>query len=350
MSLYESRLQRDLDEIERRIAVVAERVGQGLDNAVRGLLEGDVARSYQVVLDDKFINRETRALDTLCHAFVAKHYPAAGHLRFVSSVLRLDIELERLGDYAVNIARESVQLSAPPPKDIVDDIKLMSSLAQGFFTRSMTAWRERNADQARALMPNAAEIEKMFSRMFKNLLQEDDTRPLKDLFGLLDICKNLERVGSQSKNICEETVFTVTGETKEPKVYRVLFLDSGNSRWSPLAEAFARKAFPESGAYSSAGWAPAEALDDDVLQFADVAGLDLDEQATRSLDGERGQLSKYHVIVALEPGALDQLSKIPFDTVFLEWPQDGADLKGNFMQICAAVRDLMETLRGEGAS
>jgi len=349
MSLYQSRLEADLETIERRIEAVAEQVRCGLQNAVRGLLTGNHALCYQVVLDDKPINRETRALDTLCHAFVATHFPAAGHLRFISSVLRLDIELERTGDYAVNIAREAVQLSEPPPEDIAADIKLLASQATGMFERAMVCWKERNAEQAKALMPNAYEVEKTYSRVFKDLLQERASRPLKDLFALLDICKNLERVGGQSKNICEETVFTTTGETKEPKVYRILFVDEGNDSLSQLAEAFARKVFPESGAFASVGWKNASELNPEMVQLANAAGLDLGGAVPRSMDEEIGRLSRYHVIIGLTPGIRDHLAKVPFNTVLLEWDLSEADLSEQLREVSASIRTLMETLRGEGA-
>ena len=72
----------------------------------------------EVVLGDLVVNRRVRKLDSKCHAFVARHLPSAGHLRFVSSVLRLSIALERVGDYAVIIARELAQLESPPPQQV----------------------------------------------------------------------------------------------------------------------------------------------------------------------------------------------------------------------------------------
>ena len=71
---------------------------------MHALLTRDRELAAEVILGDLPINREVRAIDALCHAFVARHLPSAGHLRFVSSVLRLNVELERIGDYAVTIA------------------------------------------------------------------------------------------------------------------------------------------------------------------------------------------------------------------------------------------------------
>ena len=114
MSHYEKRLEEDLSTIRNRIEAVAETIEAALHKAVHATLKGDRRLANQIVLDDKPINREIRAIDKLCYAFIARHLPSAGHLRFVSTVLRLNVELERIGDYAVAIAREAVQLSAAP--------------------------------------------------------------------------------------------------------------------------------------------------------------------------------------------------------------------------------------------
>ena len=113
MTIYEARLQADLDAIRRRVDVVGQRVLHATRESIAGLLTGHKARCYDVCLADREINRETRAIDVLCHEFVARHYPAAGHLRFVSSVLRLDVALERIGDYAVTFDASEAQQIIP---------------------------------------------------------------------------------------------------------------------------------------------------------------------------------------------------------------------------------------------
>ena len=93
------------------------------------------AQAAQTILDDYVTNRQTRELDRLCHAFVARHLPSAGHLRYVSSVLRLGIALERIGDYATTVSRTAAQLAEIPPPVVVRDIEMMSEQAR-------RAWRQ----------------------------------------------------------------------------------------------------------------------------------------------------------------------------------------------------------------
>ena len=105
MSHYDLRLQHDLDDIHARLRRIAEKVEQAIADSVRTVLSGDEDLAYRTILADERINREVRALDRLCHKFVAVHLPSAGPLRRISSIIRTNIQLERLGDYAVTISR-----------------------------------------------------------------------------------------------------------------------------------------------------------------------------------------------------------------------------------------------------
>ena len=122
MTHYEERLEQDLARLREGVAAVGEKVQKALDNAVRALLERDHELAYSTVLGDMPINRDVRGIDRRCHVFVARHLPSSGHLRFVSSVMRLNVALERIGDYAVAISREAVQLTDAPPSTVARDI------------------------------------------------------------------------------------------------------------------------------------------------------------------------------------------------------------------------------------
>jgi len=95
--LYEERLQRDLNKIRTSVAEVSEKVEHALRQAIKALLTRDRQLANETILGDLPINRAIRHIDRLCHFFVARHLPSAGHLRFVSAVLRMNIAIERLG-------------------------------------------------------------------------------------------------------------------------------------------------------------------------------------------------------------------------------------------------------------
>jgi len=364
MSHYEERLERDLREIRERIRAIGSRVEEAVRQAVHALGTRNRSLAYQTILGDLAINRTVRDLDRVCHAFVARHLPSAGHLRFISSVLRLNVTLERIGDHAVTICREAVQLGSQPPVVMARDIELIADQSRRVLSQAMKSFNEANAELARGTMTMAVQAESVFRRAFADLLSEkrdENAPPLRDLFAFLVIFSQLVRVSKLAKNICEETVFTVLGETKAPKVYRVLFVDETNDCQSQLAEAFARKAFPESGRYASAGWRPANSLDPRLAAFLERHGIACGDLRPTLLEPIPEELAEYHVIVSLGGEVAPHIPEIPFHTIYQEWElgpgPEGPDdeqaderLAAIYKEISCKVRELIEALRGEGAS
>ena len=129
MVLYEQRLSDDLQKIRVKVQDISDRVCAALESAVAAIVADDRDALHQVVMNDYGINRDIRCIDKRCHAFVARHLPAAGHLRFISAVLRITIALERAGDYAVTISRVVLQLSTPLPKKLIERLQPMTALS-----------------------------------------------------------------------------------------------------------------------------------------------------------------------------------------------------------------------------
>ena len=356
MSHYEERLERDLERIRERVAQAGIHVDEALRAAERTFRTGDRNLASETILGDHRINREIREIDKLCHAFVARHLPSAGHLRLVSSVLRINVELERIGDYAVTVCREAVQLTKPPPSSIFEDLEVMAEQGRTMLAQAMQAFREGNPDLARGTMAMAKQASALTHKMWQDLLREGEkeSRPISDLFALLIILNRLERVSDQAKNICEETVFAATGETKEPKVYSVLFVDETNTRWSQIAEAYARKSYPESGVYRSAGWSPGTEIDEETRAFLHASGLDFDGASPTAIADLPAGLAEFDVVVGLGQNAHRHLDETPFHTTIVQWDisdeEAAPSLESGFAALTLEIRDLMETLRGPNAT
>ena len=361
MSHYQERLEMDLAKIRAEVADVGHKVGKAVHDAVHALLTHNRELANETALGDHPINRQVRRLDQACHAFVARHLPSAGHLRFISSVLRLNVELERVGDYAVNIARQTTVVKGEISATVARDVELLSSQAGGMLEQALKAFLESNAELARGTKGLADQADATFAKVWRDLLEAgtNGTHPLRDLFAFLGVFERLSRVSDQAKNICEETIFSATGETKKPKVYDVLFVDEKDDCATQMAVAYARKAFPGSGRYSSAGFAPAAALDPRCAAFLDANGYGVEDLEPALWEETGEELAAHHVIVSFA-GDIAERVEIPFHTIFLEWevsspPEDADDaraaelLAGKHREIGQRVRELMETLRGEGA-
>ncbi|NUN53513.1 MAG: phosphate signaling complex protein PhoU, partial [Planctomycetaceae bacterium] len=275
MTHYEERLGRDLQVLREKVAALGLLLDAALGSAVRAFLERDRNLASETILGDQPVNRATRELDRLCHAFVVRHLPSAGHLRTISAVLRLSVALERVGDYAVSISREAVQSTSPTPVTVARDIEMMAEQARSVLRQSLKAFHEQSPDLARGTMAMETQNDTVYRKVYRDLLAEAESRdiPVRDTFAFLVILGRLERIADQAKNICEETIFAVTGEVKRARAFRILFIDDRNAGASLLAEAVARKAFPQGASYASAGWDPAPGADPAVLAFMDARGL-----------------------------------------------------------------------------
>jgi len=360
MTHYEERLEKDLSRIHDQLASLGQRVEESVKDAVHALLTGNHKLAYATILGDGPVNRASRELDRRCHAFIALHLPSAGHLRLISAILRANIALERIGDYAVTICRESVQLSRRPDGTVAREVELMADESRRMLSQAIAAFNDGNAEQAKATMGMADQVERTFDTVFSDLLEEGDHLKIKDLFAYLVVFNMLERISDQAKNVCEETVFAITGQLKAPKRYRILFLDEDNSALSQMAEAITRKNFPRGGEYSSAGRRAADAVDAGLASFLEERSIALGDARPKALDLAPTELGDYHIIVSLQGPVTSYVDAVPFHTTALEWDvgEAPARLEGEearqryealYREVALQVQDLMTTLHGEEA-
>lgn len=361
MTHYEKRLMEDLTRIQQRIAEMGSNVEEALKNAIHALVTGNNTLAYNTILGDLPINRYMRQTEKLCNAFLAVHLPTAGLLRLISSAIRTNISLERIGDYAVTICREAVQLSNPLNNSLVREVELMAKEARHVLHLALVAFSEGNADKARATQSLAVQTERTFDTIYANLVSEGEGKNIKELFGMFVIFSHLGRISDQAKNICEDTVFAATGESKSPKVYNILFLDQDNSCQSQIAEAIANKLFSTQGTYTSAGRTPCVSIDAKLVEFLEKHGMNPSRHRPKVLDFVAEELADFHVIVSLQGPIKSYISAIPFHTAALEWDvgslprnldaaQTNQRLEEMYREIALLVHDLMKTLRGdEGA-
>ena len=360
MSHYEERLENDLDRIRSEVSKLASWVEEAVNNSVHALLSGNEELASATILGDGPINRKMREIDGLCHQFVAVHLPSGGHLRLISSVIRINITLERIGDYAVTISRVLQQINGELDENLARGIELLANEVQLMLKQAVASFEESSADLARSTIAMASQIDNTVSGLYAGLHDEQASWSLKDRFAVFSVYHRLERIADQAKNLCEQAIFTVTGEGKASKVYHILFLDDDNSCLSLMAEAVARKHFPESGVYVSvAGLEPASGLSSGLLEFMDGHGLDATNVVPKANDLTPVQLNGFNVIVSLQRPVREYIENPPFNTTHLLWelasvPEgcacDEQSFENIHRELSVRIKDLMVLLRGEGAS
>ncbi|MDA1299810.1 MAG: hypothetical protein O2868_07010 [Proteobacteria bacterium] len=360
MSHYEQRLEADLANVNQTVRQLANGVVLALHNAIEALLTGDVTLANMTVLGDNPINRASRQVDRLCHAFIARHLPSAGHLRLMSATVRVNVALERIGDYAVTISREFLQLSNPPGEELSRVLKSLGWGAESLLEDAVAAFCDRDVDRARTLMPDAKRMELGMDRLYSDLIDNISAGNNRDILSIFVVYNQLKRVADQAKNICDQTVFAVSGETKATRAVKILFIDRDNGCQSQMAEALARKMFPEVGSFSSAGSQPAAAINPDLLAFLERRGVATDALTVTSLATVKDHLDDYKLVVSLDEPVNEYLSRLPFHTSALTWDVEtvptGLDanemtarLESLYRALGARLDDLMQILVGHDA-
>ena len=225
--------------------------------------------------------------------------------------------------------------------------------------QAITSFDEENAELAKGTIAMSTQIDNTVSGLYEELLDEQAGWPLIERFAVFSVYHRLERIADQAKNLCEQTIFTVSGEGKASKIYQVLFIDDDNSCLSQLAEAIARKHFPQSGVYVSvAGTAAADGLSDGLLDFMDSCGMETGNVVPKANDLTPVQLNGFNVIVSLQKPVASYIENPPFNATQLSWelasvPEgcecDKETYQNIHRELSVRIKDLMVLLRGEDA-
>lgn len=355
MSLLEERLYRDQKQIRDKVVGQAQAVEDAVNSAIHSLQTGNRKLAYSTILNDLPINRTMRKIDRMCHSFIAVHLPSGTHLRLISSIIRINIELERMGDYAVIIAREGVRVSAPPSGVLGRELDRMTADTMTMIKQSFTAFKDQNAELARSTKHLSDNVQYNLDAVYAEIMDDTQLQDVKDSLALFVVFTQLKRVVDQAKNICEDTIFAVTGKQKEPKVYNILFVDEDNCLLGPLAEAIARKNHPDRGSFSSAGRTPAAEINPALVEFLTERIGGLEEVRSKALSELTPQeIADQHVIVSLQGDVSSYIDDIPFHTSALEWDVGSAqesvgtqEIEALYRGLALQVKDLMDLMCGD---
>jgi len=347
MSHLEERMEADLNYIRNWLWSIGEDVENALRNAKKTLILRDSETAYNIILGDHPINRDSRQCDRLCHTFIARYLPGAGALREMASTVRINVILERIGDYAVTLSREAVQLEHPLPKKFSAIINSIADDSIEILSESRTAFREGNAERAIALMQAAKRMEGRMDGYYEKLFAKGDRMDTTTMVVIFAVFNIFKRVADQAKNICDQTVFAVRGVAKLPKVHRILFLDQAGSDLGQLATAIGRNNFPDTAEFTSATPKLSQPLSGFLHDFLVETGLPDEDLETERLKGLNYDFSDYTVIVSVNGQVSDYIKKVPFHSVALNWQlPGGADLAEQYRQLRSQIIDLLTLLAG----
>jgi phosphate transport system protein len=346
---YEQSLQRDIDRIRDRIREMASLCDKALKDCITALRDRNRQIAYSVILRDKRIDELEKEVDRLCLEFLVRQQPVASPLRFAYSTIRINLELERVGDYAESIARQSLKLMGMDLKVPFERIQELADLSIPMLQAAVESFLKQDAEQARQTMEVEEAVDLLKSKLNKDLVKlfRESQLPFEALNPLMMISRRFERVSDQARNVCMEVLYMCTGEFTRhqgTEVYRLLFVDNHNSCRSQMAEAIANSLDQPHFIFSSAGLKP-EPITPLTLDFLRSKSLDTSHLTPKSLE-QIPNLDHYHVIVSLAQEAQKAFPLKPRKAVFLDWSlNDPSEVSGSPDEVRAAYESAYKFLR-----
>ena len=210
---FESEIQQLKDEL----LLLGSMVEQQIPDSVESLKKRDIEASRQIYKTDGQINEKRYAIEEQVMIVIATQQPMAHDLRLLASILEVSGELERMGDYAKGIATVSIRMGDQPLLKPLIDIPRMAQKGTDMLHRALTAFINEDVDAARLIPAEDDEVDGLYTQVYHELMMFviQDAKAIERANWLLWVAHNLERVADRVTNICERTVFIVTGEIKE---------------------------------------------------------------------------------------------------------------------------------------
>ena len=189
-------------------------VEQMIGDAMRALIDRDTDLARGVVMADEGIDRLEKQLDEECHSILARLQPTAVDLRLLVSAMKINKDLERMGDSAVNIAQGVEILNGEPPLKPYIDLPRMAGQVRQMVARSLDAFAHKDAALAREVCESDDEIDALYHQLFRELLTYMIEGPgnVSRALQLLLIARNLERIADHATNVAEDVIYYVLGQ------------------------------------------------------------------------------------------------------------------------------------------
>jgi phosphate transport system protein len=206
-----------LREIQDDILAMGSMAGKAIIRSVEALKKRDLESARQIIDDDQKVNNKRFEIEEKCIELIATQQPMASDLRIIIAILNITTEIERIGDYAVGIARIVIMIGDEPPLKPLVDIPRMADQTADMLRRSLDAFINRDAEAAKKIIAEDDLVDQLYDQVFRELLvfMAEDPRTVTRATRLIWVAHNLERAADRVTNICERVVFIVTGKMEE---------------------------------------------------------------------------------------------------------------------------------------
>jgi len=214
VNLMSKHLERQIETLKQKLLYVGTLVEEAVARAVTALVERDPELARRVIQADAEVDRLEVEFEEECLKCLALHQPVAADLRFVVAVLKMNNDLERIGDMAKNIAKRVVFLSKSEPIELPGNFRGMATAAQSMFKRSLDALVNSDTTLARRVREDDDEVDTMRKQIQLQVEREIIASPHRapELMSLNNVAKQLERLADMATNIAEDVIYMIEGD------------------------------------------------------------------------------------------------------------------------------------------
>ena len=211
----ERHLDEEFDQLKEKLLRMAAMTEEAISLSITSLKDRKEELAQKVLTQEEEINLLDVELDDLSLTLLARHQPMAVDLRFLTAVLRITSELERIADQAVNIAQRSLVLLKSPTLKSLIDIPRMAQLAQKMVKDAIDAFIQKDPELAKSVCERDDEVDDLNDQIFRELLtyMMQDMSSIKRAVDLILIGRHLERIADHATNISEDVIYFVKGKT-----------------------------------------------------------------------------------------------------------------------------------------
>lgn len=208
-----TRFHQGLDDLKQKLLVMGGMAEQAVERAVRAYQTRDLAVCQLVLRDEPKINVAEREVDELAVDLLAMQQPMAVDLRFIIACIKINADLERVGDQAVNIAERAIDIANQSRANLNVDIPRMASLAINMVHEALQAFVTADAELARSVLERDDLVDNLNREIFEaaDLAMVKSMETHRDALDTLLVARNLERVADHATNIAEDVIFWVRG-------------------------------------------------------------------------------------------------------------------------------------------
>ena len=208
------KFEEEMIDLKKKISEMASLVEEMIAKSIKGLKDRNMILAQEVIKSDNEVNNMEVEIDNLCIRILALYHPEAEDLRVVTMIMKINNDLERIGDHAVNIAKMSIPLSEQPPIKPLIDIPRMADKAIEMLKESLDSFMKLDSEMAVQVCIKDDEVDALEPQIVRELMTfvMSDAQLVDRALRLIFIARHLERVADLATNIAEDAFYIATGD------------------------------------------------------------------------------------------------------------------------------------------